>query len=117
MSKIFFDHLIEIEEIEVYIKNISQTHEERIDLWETVDEFVNGRILSLIYDALDEEFHEEFTNIFLDRPYDTAIINYLDGKMTCPFCELIGRNKNAIISDLHKIFEVEDIKSKPKKRK
>ncbi|MGB6882108.1 MAG: hypothetical protein WBD86_02315, partial [Microgenomates group bacterium] len=64
MSKIFYDHLIVFEEVDRYIKDTVETHEERDELWQIVDEIVHHRVLGCVLDKLPKEHHEEFLGKF-----------------------------------------------------
>jgi hypothetical protein len=117
MSKIFFDHLIELEDIKSYIDNAAENHEEKEDLWDLVDEYVNHKVLITILTNLDSEYHDEFLLMFLDKPYDTGIIEYLDDRLSCPLCELIVETKSKVNQELEEIFKIRFTKKALKKRK
>lgn len=117
MSKIFFDHLIEIEHIKMHIDNVSTSHEEKTDLWNLIDEYVNKKILILILEELDEEYHDEFMNKFLERPYDLELLDYLDERLSCPFCDLLSDRKDRIIKELEEILEFEAPSSTNQKKR
>jgi hypothetical protein len=74
MSKLFFDHLISFEEVEVEIKKNASSVEEREELWHEVDTFVNHRVLEKILDKLPKESHIEFLELFHRAPHDEEII-------------------------------------------
>ncbi len=81
MSKIFYDHLIVLEEIEAEIKNSAQTEEERHELWQLVDEIVHTRIMENILDRLPGEHHNEFLEKFHAAPHDDGLLDYLKEKI------------------------------------
>jgi hypothetical protein len=74
MSKLFFDHLIYLEEVEVEIKRTAATKEERDELWGLVDEIVTHKVLSKVLDKLPREHHEEFLELFHKSPHDEVVI-------------------------------------------
>ena len=115
MSKIFYDHLIEFEEIKTNIGLITENFEEKEDLWNLVDEFINHKVLITILTNLDIEYHDEFLLMFLDKPYDVGIIDYLDDKLPCPFCELIDEMRSKVNQELEEIFEIKFGKKNSKK--
>ena len=41
MSKLFFDHLVSLEEVEIEIRKNASSKEEREELWKLVDGIVN----------------------------------------------------------------------------
>lgn len=107
MSSIFFDHLIEIDYLTSYIDEISSSDDEKVDLWNLVDEFINQRIISSILTQLDEDAHQEFMDIFLERPYDVRIIDFLNEKMEASVEDLIALDMQSIMTDLDEMFEIQ----------
>lgn len=89
MSKLFFDHLLSLEEVEKEIKRVSSTKEEEEELWGIVDEIVHHKILGCILERLPEENHTEFLERFHKAPYDMGIMEFLVAK--------IGENIEEII--------------------
>jgi len=77
MSKIFYDRLIVLEEIEAEVKKIAKTREEKEELWKEVDELVHHRVLGCILDKLPEKNHQEFLEKFHKAPYDEGLIPFL----------------------------------------
>lgn len=90
MSKIFYDHLIVLEDVESEIKKIAQTPEEREELWNIVDETIHHRVLGCILDQLPRHYHEEFLDKFHKAPYDEGLMEYLKVK--------VGKNIEEVIS-------------------
>ncbi|KKR30581.1 hypothetical protein A2715_00155 [Candidatus Woesebacteria bacterium RIFCSPHIGHO2_01_FULL_39_32] len=80
MSNIFYDHLIILTEVETEIKNVTESPEEKEELWNLVDEIIHHRILGLILDALPREHHEEFLIRFHQAPHDERHLKYLNEK-------------------------------------
>ena len=107
MGRIFFDNLIEIEQVEIYIDRVAETHEEKEDLWELVDEYINRKIVSSILSQLDENSQEEFLSMFLTKPYDSGIKDYLDSKLNDPLEYLIGLSTENIVKELEELFEIQ----------
>ena len=81
MSKLFFDHLIYLEEVEIEIKKSASSSEEREELWKLVDEIVTHKVLGKVLDKLPREHHEEFLELFHKCPHDEVrIFGYLRSK-------------------------------------
>lgn len=81
MSKLFFDNLIYLEELEVEIKKTSSSQEEREELWSLVDEIVTHKVLGKVLDKLPRADHEEFLTLFHKCPHDEiTIFGYLKSK-------------------------------------
>lgn len=81
MSKLFFDNLLDFEEVEVFIKNSASSKEELEELWGLVDNLVNHKVLEKILDRLPRGHHEEFLEIFHECPHDEVfVLGYLKEK-------------------------------------
>ena len=81
MSKLFFDHLIYLEEVEIEIKKFATSREEKEELWGLVDEIVSHKVLEKVLDKLPREHHEEFLELFHKCPHDEVkIFGYLRSK-------------------------------------
>jgi hypothetical protein len=78
MSKIFYDHIIVMEEVDSEIKSIAKSHEERDELWGLVDEIIHNRILAKLLDVLPKEVHQEFLDKFHEAPHDEGLIEYVE---------------------------------------
>jgi hypothetical protein len=89
MSKLFFDHLIKLDEVEAEIKKVTKTQEEKEELWQIVDEIIHHRVMGCILDKLPKKHHTEFLEKFHQAPYDEGLIAYLTEK--------IGENIEEII--------------------
>jgi hypothetical protein len=89
MSKLFFDDLIKLDEVEAEIKKVTRTNEEKEELWQIVDEIIHHRIIGCILDNLPKKNHQEFLERFHATPYDVGLMDYL--------IEKIGENIEEII--------------------
>ena len=78
MSKVFYDHLIVFEEVDVLIKSSSSSREEKEELWSIVDEMVHHSVMNIILDSLPRKYHSEFLEKFTVRPFDDGLILYLN---------------------------------------
>ncbi len=70
MAKLFYDHLIVIEEITAMVGNDKKT----LDL---VDQILQNEILDVILTYLPRELHEEFLQKFHAAPHDMKLLQYL----------------------------------------
>ena len=96
MSKIFYDHLIILTEVETEIKNVTESPEEKEELWKLVDDIIHHRVLGSILDALPRQHHEEFLTKFHEAPHDERHIEYLNEKIENGIEELISKEIKAI---------------------
>ncbi len=91
MSKLFFDHLVSLEEVEKEIKKVSASKEEKEELWQLVDEIMHHKVMGCILDKLPRDNHEEFLEMFHKHPHDEGLIDYLKEK--------IGENVEELIKE------------------
>lgn len=107
MSKLFFDQLVILDDVDGEIKKIAKSKEEKEELWQLVDEMVHHRVLGCVLDALPRRHHEEFLEKFHQAPHDESLMDYLREKVGNNIDELIRQE----IGDL--AFELlEEIRAK-----
>lgn len=81
MSKIFYDKLLALKEIDREIKKVAKTPEEREELWAIVDEIIHHEAMGCLLDRLPREHHEEFLTLFHKSPHDEELLfGYLRDK-------------------------------------
>jgi transcriptional regulator of NAD metabolism len=100
MSKIFYDQLINLEDIEKEINSLAESNEEKEELWNIVDEIVHHRVMGCILDNLDTEDHEEFLIKFHKTPYDESLFDYLKEKIDKNLQELIQQEIGSLSFEL-----------------
>lgn len=82
MSKLFFDHLLSLDDLDREIKKIATTQEEREELWHLADEIIHHKAMGCILDRLPRESHEEFLEMFHKAPHDEEyLFGYLKKKI------------------------------------
>lgn len=90
MSKIFYDRLLTLEDLESEIKKVAKTHEEREEIWHLIDEIIHHKAMGCILDKLPRAHHEEFLEMFHNSPHDEDLLfGYLEEK--------IGQNAEEIL--------------------
>lgn len=102
MSKIFYDHLIVLEEVDRQIKDNVETSEEKEELWQVVDEIIHHRVLGCVLDHLPGEYHEEFLGKFHEAPHDESLLDYLNEKIKENIEELIKQEIGGLASEILK---------------
>ena len=100
MSKVFYDHLIILEEVETEIKNVTETPEEKEELWKLIDEIVHHRILGSILDVLPREHHEEFLTKFHEAPHSEYLLSFLDERTEESIEEIIRKEIKNVEKEL-----------------
>ena len=103
MSKLFFDHLIILKEVDVYIKKNASSKEEQEELWGLVDEIVSHKALDVILGRLHRDYHEEFLDMFHKSPHDEDLIfGYLKEKIGENIEDILKQELGTVAFDLLK---------------
>lgn len=110
MSKVFYDHLIVLEEVDKHIKDSVETSEQREELWQIVDEIVHHRVLGCVLDHLPGEHHEEFLGKFHQAPHDESLLSYLREKIKKNIEELIKQEIGGLATEI--LEEIQEKKEK-----
>ena len=103
MSKLFYDHLVSLEEVEIEIKKTASSKEEKEELWEVVDGIVRDKVLDKVLAELPREHHDEFLELFYKAPHDEEVIfGFLNAKT--------GKNLEGKLKEDLKDIETEILK-------
>jgi hypothetical protein len=78
MSRLFYDDLIILEELDHHIRHASESPEEREELWSIVDEIIHHRVIGCVLDRLPEEDHYEFLDKFHETPHNEELYRYIN---------------------------------------
>ena len=100
MSKVYYDHLIVLDDIEKKIKKIAQTQEEREELWQLVDDIIHHRVLACVLDNLPKDNHKEFLGMFHEAPHSLSLMDYLKERIKENVEELIKQEIGGLASEL-----------------
>lgn len=109
MAKLFFDHLIEFEEIEVELKNADLTSDEKQELGKLIDSMVHHRVIGRVLKHLPKSHHEEFLNKFHKTPYDPALLSWIDQRIESSVERHIREEVKTLKAEI-----LEDLKSQQK---
>ena len=77
MNKLFYDHLIVIEEITAVLDEHKLRARDRTKILELMDVTIQNEILDVIFTYLPREKHEEFLEKFRKAPHDMSLMLYL----------------------------------------
>lgn len=101
MSKLFFDHLLDLKELDREVKKVVKTPEEREEFWGMIDEIIHHRVMGCILDNLPKENHREFLEMFHKSPHNEPLLmGYLKKQIGENFEELLRQELGTISSDL-----------------
>jgi len=100
MSKLFFDQLVVLDDVDGEIKKLTKSREEKEELWQLVDEMVHHRVLGCVLDALPRGNHDEFLDKFHDAPHDESLMDYLREKVGDNIDELIKQEIGGLAFEL-----------------
>lgn len=109
MSKLFFDHLLELEKLDREIKKVARTREEREEIWALVDEIIHHKALGCILDQLPRDNHEEFLELFHRSPHDEDLLfGYLKEKVGKNIKEVLKTELGNLAFELLKEIQPSD---------
>lgn len=77
MSKIFYDHLLLIDELFVEIDTLNLPQNQKQEVRLLVDEILHQRVLTHILDLLPRPYHEEFLKRFHRAPADVRHLTFI----------------------------------------
>lgn len=100
MSKLFFDHLIILDEVYAIVNQTANSQEEKEELWGLVDEIIHHRVFDVILGKLPHKHHHEFLEMFQKRPHDESLIDYLKEKIGENIEELIRQEIGSLGAEI-----------------
>lgn len=104
MAKVFYDHLISIEELLIELDKYQLSHDEKVDLISSADTTIHYRVLDIILTHLPKDKHQEFLKGFQAAPHDKKHLQFLKAHKESIESELlkaIKAVKKQILSELH----------------
>ncbi len=106
MSKLFYDHLILLDELFVEIDTLDLTLQEKQQAKKAVDDLVQHRVITFILDMLPHQHHEEFLTQFHAFPHHIKNLTYLEERTRLDICNeitLLGKHiKSEVRQDIKK---------------
>lgn len=104
MARLFYDHLIQLSEVEILIKQNASSKEEQEELWNLVEDIIHHKVLHTILDHLPRDHHNEFLEEFTKAPHDERHIQFLNDKSGKDIEDVIqnrmGHLEQEILSEL-----------------
>ncbi len=105
MKKIFYDHLIVIEEINAIFDLHGIPPAEQKELIEIIDKTMHHEILGAILTHLPREHHEEFLIRFHSSPHDASLMTFLAERTSIDIEKEIFKAANAVKKKVIKEIE------------
>lgn len=77
MSKLFFDHLILVDEVASQLDQFNLEPEDRAELLSLIDQTLHHHTLNVIFNLLPPEKHADFVGMYKTGPADVKLLAYL----------------------------------------
>ena len=100
MSIIFYDRLIAISSLDKKIKKLTESSDERQEMWQMVEEIIHHKVLGCCLDNLPHEHHSEFLDMFHKAPHDQNLLKYLNEKSKKDMKKIIKEEIKKLTKDL-----------------
>lgn len=110
MAKIFYDHLIKIEEVTVELEGYELTIEEKEEFVSLIDETLHNHTLNVILSSLPQERHENFLSLFHQAPHRPELLDFLKKEVQIDIEEKIKEEAAKIKKEL--LAEIQKSKKK-----
>ena len=108
MSILFYDHLINKEEVIILIESTDEPENHKSRAKQLVDDIIHQEIINFILDKLEEPKHKTFLYLIEERPYDPEIILYLQDHVS-PTIEIeLSQFASSLIDQIKKDFLLEE---------
>ena len=100
MSKVFYDRLIILDELEREVNRTALSPSEKEELWQMIDEIIHHRVLGCVMDNLPSHHHHDFLTRFHDAPHNDALFVYLTEKTGKDAVKLLKGEIAAVADEL-----------------
>jgi len=77
MAKLFYDHLIIIEEVTAVLDGYKLSNKERQEILTLIDQTLHQEILDVILTCLPKERHQEFLIRFNQQPHNSELLSFI----------------------------------------
>jgi hypothetical protein len=106
MTKVFYDHLIDIEEVLGELENYEIETEEREEIRIIIDETFHHQTINIILTHLPTQHHQNFLDRFHQSPHDQELLVFLKEQIEADIEEEIKKQaqkiKKEILADIKK---------------
>jgi len=105
-KQIFYEHLINTEEITLTLEGDCLDKVEKEELIGLIDQTLHQQTLEVILDHLPKEFHENFLKMFSKNPYNPHLLAFIKEKVTIDIekeiSEKASKTKKEMLLDIKK---------------
>lgn len=77
MNKLFYDHLVVMEDLEIHISKLDISGREKEKMHTMIEETIHYRIMGRILEKLPKEHHAKFLETFTRFPYHYKNLEFL----------------------------------------
>ena len=100
MSKIFYDEIVDLKELEKHIKHAVEDSDEREEMYKLIDDILHHRLLGTILEKLPKEHHKEFMHKFAAHPHDVGHLTYLTERIQEDVAEFIKQEVRILSTEI-----------------
>ena len=100
MSKLFYDHLINIDQITIVLDEYDIEEHERQQILSTIDETIHHHVLDIIFTHLPREHHEDFLEKLLAQPHHKSLLDYVQERTDSNIQEEIRQSLQQLMKEL-----------------
>ncbi|HLD91961.1 MAG TPA: hypothetical protein VI795_01045 [Patescibacteria group bacterium] len=100
MSIIFYDKLVVIKSLDKKIEKLTESGDEKQEMWQMVEEIIHHKVLGCCLDHLPKEHHSEFLDMFHKAPHDENLLKYLSKKSKTDMKKVIKQEIKDLTKDL-----------------
>ena len=105
MSKLFYDHLVDLNEIEGLVKKHVKDAEARAEIYKLIDEIVHHRVVGCILDKLPNDHHKEFLQHVAQRAHDESILDFIKERVAEDVEEFIKQEIYIVGREILEMFD------------
>ncbi len=105
MSKLFYDHLLDLSELEALIKKNVKDQEARGEIYRLIDEIVHHRVVGCILERLPGEHHKEFIDHVATRAHDETILDFIRERVSDDVEEFIKHEIYLVGREILEMFD------------
>lgn len=109
MTKIFYDHLVAIEELTTELDRLN--NEEGSHITALIDETLHHHVLDTILTHLPKEHHETFLAHFHKAPADPQLLLFIKERITIDIEQAIQKKAATVKKDIRSAMEKSKWKS------